>query len=467
MARRPAVRFRTPGAPPRKREVSVLTFNVYAGPPLPTRFAGSLEGSTRLQQQIDAILHLSPDVVCLQEVLADGVRSTIEASVQDVYNSSYAQDASTIHRAFRAIGSLAVLLLYTISSLAAWRCSQWMTESRLAPTCCVFLLISTLVARILLNLTHSTVWGFFFGDTHPSGLMILYKKDTFYPRGAPLAMQYNDQQGDLMNLFRPRGVLWQQLELKCDGSLLWVGNTHADALSSGLEASDVRSSTSQPSLHRCAQLSELFSVAEHLGSESASRGQRHYGSARVLVAGDFNTTRELDEIKVAAKFGFGDAWISVNGEMPCFSWDGVRNPLVASGFQTDGAETIQCTFDYVFTHKKAAMRPTSAKLVFDSPPFMSDHFGVLTSFEVQPLGAHMKRDPLFLHPSVDGLVPLSLAKNSGLAMSTRMQAHLTGSDTDVTFASSTEPETDVDVAALSDLQSWNESESRAKRSKSW
>ena len=146
-----------------------------------------------------------------------------------------------------------------------------------------------------------------------------------------------------MNLLRPRGVLWQLLELECDGSLLWVGNTHADALSADAGRANVRSSASQPSSHRCAQLKELFRTAESLVSERETAcGRRRYERARVLVAGDLNTTRELSEVDIAADFHFEDAWVRANGDAPCHSWDGVRNPLVSSGFQVRRSHAPPC-----------------------------------------------------------------------------------------------------------------------------
>lgn len=58
--------------------LKVLNFNVFAGSPLPF-FANytsseSLEDSRRLQLQIEKIRALAPDIVCLQEVCADGVQ---------------------------------------------------------------------------------------------------------------------------------------------------------------------------------------------------------------------------------------------------------------------------------------------------------------------------------------------------------------------------------------------------------
>ena len=58
--------------------LSVLTYNVFTGPPTPTALCGALEGSERLRSQAAQIKALSPDIVCLQEVQSNGVRETIE-----------------------------------------------------------------------------------------------------------------------------------------------------------------------------------------------------------------------------------------------------------------------------------------------------------------------------------------------------------------------------------------------------
>ena len=58
--------------------LKVLNFNVFAGSPLPFfqnyTSSESLEDSRRLHLQIEKIRALAPDIVCLQEVCADGVQ---------------------------------------------------------------------------------------------------------------------------------------------------------------------------------------------------------------------------------------------------------------------------------------------------------------------------------------------------------------------------------------------------------
>lgn len=493
--------------PRRSCRLSILTLNVYAGPPLPTMLAGSLEGSERLRLQIKEILHLKPDLVCCQEVLADGVRSTIIRATADYYGCSSATHPAFSRYALRAFGSALLIVMYGLLLVAAAQLAAYYIDPRALPRSSAepaafasfIMAFGACAARVVLWVKRSTLYGFAFGETHPAGLFLLHKRSTLRPRWEAIASQYTEQAGDLMNLVRPRGVLWRLFELKCDGaadrscslctctrashlpprlsgSPLWVGNTHADALSAG---GDALSAAAQPSRHRCAQLSQLFSEGERLVECFASCGGRAYDRARVLVAGeralrprtpsqappthpaarpgDLNTTRELREVDVMEKHGFEDAWVLGNGDVPCHSWDGVRNPLVTCaaampcgpldhcsepsrslccrcGFQSSGAEALRCTYDYILRHVSSGLEVTRASLALDSPPWLSDHFGVLAEFAVKPLHS-VSRDPLHRHPRAGpcGLkvLPLSLARDGDLAPLAARRNLLGGSDTDV------------------------------------
>lgn len=144
------VSFKPPVEACPSRNISVLTFNVYAGPPLPTRLAGTLEGSTRLQQQIEAILKLAPDIVCLQEVLADGVRAEIQKGVKRVYGCSFQQSASHVQLALRAGGLLLLLLAYAAGSLLGWWLSAYLTRGIFFAAISLFLPLSMTTACMFL-----------------------------------------------------------------------------------------------------------------------------------------------------------------------------------------------------------------------------------------------------------------------------------------------------------------------------
>ena len=80
--------------------LSVLTYNVYSGPPTQTRLAGTLDGSSRLAQQVEQIKRLKPDIICLQEVISDGVRTYFDEQLRDEYQSSFVLTSEEIRCKF-------------------------------------------------------------------------------------------------------------------------------------------------------------------------------------------------------------------------------------------------------------------------------------------------------------------------------------------------------------------------------
>ena len=213
----------------------------------------------------------------------------------------------------------------------------------------------------------TTIGGFLLGPVQ-SGLMVLHRRETLERDAQPRVFTFTDQQGDLLNLFRPRGVLCVPLRLKSDRTPLLVANTHANAESATFGA--ILSPHSLPSVplnseHRCRQLRQLFGHARRLAS-----------SSRVIICGDLNSTPEDEEIPFG-EFGFAPGTTERHN-----SWNGLRNPLVAQGWFSEGSDV--CTqLDYIFTSSDSGLRPTRSRLVLDEgPPWLSDHFGVLSDFTV-------------------------------------------------------------------------------------
>ncbi|EOD33598.1 hypothetical protein EMIHUDRAFT_111736 [Emiliania huxleyi CCMP1516] len=280
--------------------LSVLTYNVFCGPPTPTPLAGTLDGSARLAGQISKLRELAPDVICLQEVVSDGVRERYAHALSDMYDASFVLTADE----FRCrAGRMMRLALDHVGP-------------------------------------QTTIGGFLLGSVQ-SGLMILHKRATLERDGLATAFPFEDQAGDLLNRFRPRGALAVPLRLRGDGSRLLVVNTHANA-ESGDQLFDLSrllsgagiSSIPCTSVHRKTQLQQLFLEASRL---AGARG------ARALLCGDLNSSPEL----------------------------GTRNPLVREGWLSpgDGAAT---RLDYIFCGEGH---------------WLSDHFGVMTTFEAAPFAA--------------------------------------------------------------------------------
>ena len=84
------------------KTLSVLTYNVFTGPPTPTALCGALEGSERLRLQAEQIKALKPDVVCLQEVQSDGVRETFERMLPE-YAATYTLTVRACGQAISAV----------------------------------------------------------------------------------------------------------------------------------------------------------------------------------------------------------------------------------------------------------------------------------------------------------------------------------------------------------------------------
>jgi endonuclease/exonuclease/phosphatase family metal-dependent hydrolase len=321
----------------------VLTFNAFAGPPTPTKVDRGLEGSKRLSLQVDKIRELAPDVVCLQEVQSDGVRKHFEANMPE-YAATYVLNDELRCR----IGKL---MRKALDSAGAG--------------------------------PQTTISGFLLGPVQ-AGLMILHRRDTLVADGPASAITFDDQSGDLLNAFRPRGVLCAHLRLRADNSRIVVANTHANSESASqlggmiFGAYSTLPSVPLSSTPRRNQLNQLFVHASRLSLHS-----------RVVVCGDLNSAPELGEIP-ANEHRFIDATAATaanrqrqHGGTPWLhSWDGTRNPLVAAGWLSEGHDA-RTQLDYIFAAQDAGLEPEEVSLALDDGPIpLSDHFGVLARFGV-------------------------------------------------------------------------------------
>ena len=370
--------------------LSVLTYNVFTGPPTPTAYAGALEGSERLRLQCKRIQELAPDVVCLQEVQSDGVRAYIEQNLPE-YGATYILTDNELRESMPCL---------SITSCC------WL-DKRLTVSSCLSTpergILGCRIGRLMRKALDSagagpqtTISGFLLGPVQ-SGLMILHRKDKLTADGRASAITFDEQGGDLLNAFRPRGALCARLRLRTDGSPVVVANTHANAESANFVGGTILGqqlpSVPLPSSPRRRQLQQLFSHVSRLTTE-----------ARVVVCGDFNSSPDLDEIP-AEDHGFVDATKSTaakrchrRSEDECTpwlaTWDGTRNPLVASGWFSEGTDA-QTQLDYIFTSRDSGLDVENVSLALDDGPVpLSDHYGVLADFAVGKFSPKTARDSL-------------------------------------------------------------------------
>ncbi len=92
-----------------------------------------------------------------------------------------------------------------------------------------------------------------------------------------------------MNIHRPRGILWQLLRVRFDDSFLWIGNVHADSMAKD-QGFEFLNPAATLSSHRMRQINECFNSA---------LDKKKGLNTRVIIAGDFNTTKDLGELKIA------------------------------------------------------------------------------------------------------------------------------------------------------------------------
>ncbi len=160
------------------------------------------------------------------------------------------------------------------------------------------------------------------------------------------------QAGDFQNYFRPRCMQLLELRSIASGRRLVLVHVHANAL--GGDAA------------RRAQVGEALS----LGAAAAAPGAGG-GGADVLVLGDCNAEESDGTVTQAPGYGFTDAWAAHGGGGNGATWS-PRNPLTHSLLL---AAEHRC--DYIFARLGPGRQLLSCRVVMDTAPFTSDHFGVL------------------------------------------------------------------------------------------
>ena len=371
--------------------VTVLTFNVFAGsphgvqvpwpqlrcawPPIGLKWAplfpaavSALGSSSRLSDQISAILELNPDVVCLQELYCDHcAEQYIKRMGEAGYWAACSGPSTSVAWNGRTVCALVGHATLVISLAAVTWCAGWVLARALllplaeglhvqsatsagkwlapigAAACITF-------AWHQCRLAAASAW---MRGTVPGGVVTFYRRSMFRLKGH-CSKLFEHQGGDVLNWFRPRGYncVCLLLENQRDAKLCIV-NGHYNL---GLD----------DSVHREMQ------VREALNAAIAANGHMVIprpvpALANVIACGDYNATPGSTSIRLTRDSGLGDAWGDGGrggGETWCRSNDMTRT-----------FDSPDSRIDFVF-FDKATLECSEARVVMCDPP-LSDHFGLL------------------------------------------------------------------------------------------
>jgi endonuclease/exonuclease/phosphatase family metal-dependent hydrolase len=360
--------------------LALFFFPPFSGSPFAISQDGSaLHNSNRQLLQCARIKSLCvlPDVMCFQEVMSDPIRR--------VYLKQFAPDYECL--SFDRVNifgySSYVLLLLIIctplfaatiifSVMFGWRsliellgCFEelGLNFAGIIDNVVPHLLISLTTATAHRFISRATIGDFLTGCLSCSQL-ILYKRSLKLLEARQIL--FAEQGGDFMNWWRPRGFIFALFELS-NGAIVGVLNAHTNALpcTKVTEACPISDS------HRITQMHEMCKFAKQ---EATKR------NCTILIAGDMNALPEFEEVLVMEKEGFHNAFTDANPKSKCVTWS-QYNPL-ANVFQV-GAEDY--CLDYIFYRpaKQDQVINLRCDVVLNSAPYVSDHFGLLASVDIQ------------------------------------------------------------------------------------
>ena len=372
----------------RPASFSVVTYNLFIGtalsvfPPKTPLLGGA--SCTRLAPQLAAVAALKADVLGLQEVHKD--------SLVDSYRDAFAATHALVHGVFHNALGLGILVAWRVviscCALAALGCLALAGDPPLSasPTYWVLAALAALCSSFFLVHKGVVAYHFLTGRVH-GGLALLLRRSTFAVR-ASYVRNFTHQNGDILNLLRPRAfqvvlaeVLGSSSSSSSSPCLVLFFHTHAN-LGHGEEGERCRAS----------QLKEIIGAGspaevQRLLDAAGLHGVPPHSLVQVLL-GDLNAEYSSASLQASlALGGFLDPCTdssSSSSSPPPPSWDNGRNPLT-NGVLLDEDSRVDLVLYRNPEAGSAALTLSpltsgSTSLVLNQPPFLSDHFGVRVHF---------------------------------------------------------------------------------------
>eukprot|EP01048_Picozoa_sp_COSAG05_P016632 COSAG05_NODE_2169_length_3442_cov_5.100808_1_plen_510_part_00 len=369
--------------------LSIVTLNCYIGQPMPLPWrAAPLQGSRsnpngRLNNQLRRLHDISPDVLCLQEVHTVELCKIYSRFFQDTHEAFYstapAGDEDHASACWILSVGVAIAVLAVISAIGAAVLSLGCSLLGVRVAGPGYTLAAAAhIAGWFVLLRESPWLCFLLGTTSPTQIT-LWRRDKLQCVEARATL-FSQQEGDWMNVLRPRGYLSVQLERVDNGCTFWVINAHTNAFPTvPREAGQLCPSMMPIECQlREAQSLELTKHARSLRAMSERSGKAIEANS-VLLVGDFNATPELAEYKQIIASGLLDSFL-LAGVGRRNTWAHTQNSLCHTGAFTGE----DCVMDYIFVlpsaHHKLLCK--QCEVVCNQPPWVSDHFAVRLLFQL-------------------------------------------------------------------------------------
>jgi endonuclease/exonuclease/phosphatase family metal-dependent hydrolase len=333
---------------------SILTFNVYPGPPIP--YTAPDLFPHRIAAQITAIRELDPDIVCFQELYCDKSFAALRAAFPDydVHRDRGRQNelGEEVEHPRRRRSNASLVGLVVVGALFVAVCwYAWRPTAALLPLAAA---ASLWCGAYLVLPRNSGLLAWM--RNRGTGLGIMVRRTRAHVIEHRVE-RFRCQKGDPLNLVAPRGFTRTMIALnsacECGPAPAFVFNTHLNALGS--------------EKHRVAQ-------AEQLASEIL----RVSSAARLVLCGDFNETPTMcSGVRQCLEGdGYGQADLMLADPVHRPTYCPQQNPLARGSYAPQCLDQI-----YFKPGANEGLVPTdSARVVFNKAPYISDHYGVLAKF---------------------------------------------------------------------------------------